>query len=98
MSKELEQKIAALEAEKASLVEQNETLLGENKRVQTELENTQKTVDEVLPIITVNKKKYTVIARQFTHQGKLYRFEDLKKDKALQAELVKLGSGILKEI
>lgn len=95
MSKELEKKIQELEAEKAKLTEANQVLLNENQLVQTELAKAEHTVDAVLPVITVGKSKYTLIAPSFNYQGTLYTFAELKKNQELQQELVKKKSGIL---
>lgn len=88
---ELEQKIADLEAE-------NKTLLDENEKLQKKLEQEEKAADAVLPTITVDKQKYKVLSRKFTFQGKPVTFEELKKDSDLQKKLVESQSGILQKV
>lgn len=88
---ELEQKIADLEAE-------NKTLLDENEKLQKKLEQEEKAADAVLPTITVDKQKFKVLSRKFTFQGKPVTFEELKKDSDLQKKLVESQSGILQKV
>jgi hypothetical protein len=50
---------------------------------------------DALPVITVDKKQYQVLAKQFTFEGKLVKAEDLKTDKDLVKALLKAETGIL---
>ncbi|WP_374949610.1 hypothetical protein [Mucilaginibacter sp.] len=65
------------------------------------LSKAQKVADVAEPTITVDKKDYLVIGGNFTYrrkgttEPKDYTLEDLKADKSLQAELVKIGAGFL---
>lgn len=87
---ELEQKVADLEAE-------NKTLLEENAKIQEQLEASEKEKDEVLPTIKVGKDSYKVLAKSFTFEGKRVTFDELKKDKDLQNALVEKQVGILQK-
>lgn len=49
-------------------------------------------------IITVDKKKYRVVAPKFIHAGKTVTAAELKEDKELQAKLVATNSAILEAV
>jgi hypothetical protein len=87
---ELEEKVAALE-------EENKTLLDENEALQKKLESNEKDMAEALPILTIDKVKYKLLSPRFNYQGKIMTFEDLKADKDLQKELVEKQVGILQK-
>ncbi len=87
-----------LEAKVSELEEENKTLLEENEKLQKKLEEEEKASSTETPVITVDKQKYKVLSRSFTHKGKSIKFEDLKKDSELQKSLVESGSGILQKV
>lgn len=97
MAKELtpEQKIEALEKQLAQVQSESQA-----KDAIIEGQSEQLAAAEIqgagsLPVLTHDKKRYQVLAGQFTVEGKLVKAEDLKTDKSLVETLVKAGSGIL---
>jgi hypothetical protein len=49
-------------------------------------------------VVTVDKKKFKVLAPRFAFQGEVYEAKDLKKNKKLAEELAACGSGVLEAI
>ena len=94
----LKAQLAALEAEKAEWEQKESVFLDVNKDLQEKLVQKDATIDEVLPNITVDKKQYRVLVKQFSYKGESYTYDALKKNKELQKTLVEIGSGILKPL
>lgn len=93
-----EQKIAALEKQLAETLEESRA-----KDSIIETQDEQLKAAEIqgagsLPVLTHDKKRYQVLAGQFTVEGKLVKAEDLKTDKSLVESLLTSGSGILQLI
>ncbi|GAB3334291.1 hypothetical protein GCM10027511_43150 [Hymenobacter humi] len=90
-----EQKIEQLEKQLAAITAESEA-----KDAIIEGQTEQLAAAEIqgagsLPVLTHDKKRYQVLAGQFTVEGKLVKAEDLKTDKSLVESLLKSGSGIL---
>jgi len=91
---EAETKVTTLQGNFNKLEADLEAALGENEELQKALEN--KPAKGALPEISHDGKKYLVMIPSFRHKGATHSADALRKDKALTAELVEMGSSVLK--
>ncbi|WP_299755272.1 hypothetical protein [uncultured Pontibacter sp.] len=93
-----EQQIAAL---KAQLAEQKQLNAEQGKVIEeqhNQLNEIASSDAPAVPVLTIDKKKYQVVIRAFEYKGVKHTVKSLSEDKNLQKELVKISSGVLKEI
>lgn len=89
--------VEELEAMLKAEQEKSASLLDSNKELQTQLEESEKTVSSVVSIVSDGKHKYQLLAKKCQIGDKVYTADDLKKDKEAVAHLVKIGSGLLRK-
>lgn len=89
-------KLAELEAKVEKQTKDLEEVLNENAELQKALE--EKPAANAKPTITHKKVKYQVEIPKFRHNGRIYAHEDLKTNPELIDELIKINSGVLKEV
>lgn len=87
-----------LQAKLAALEQERDAALAVNDDLQKKLEESEKTVDQIMIVVTHKKQKYQVLAKTFQHKGEYYKAEDLKKNAEIVEYLVSKGSGILKAL
>jgi hypothetical protein len=93
--KTAEQKLAEALAElaqvKAENAEQNKVIADQHEQI--------KAAESIAEfgglVVMLDKAQYKVIAPKFSYEGTEYKAEDLKENKDLLKELVKIGAGIL---
>jgi uncharacterized coiled-coil protein SlyX len=78
----------------ATLVEQDSLIADMQSQVETVV--AQKAT--AATVVEIGKTKYEVVVPKFNYKGETYTAADLQEDKKLAAELVKIGSAVLKEI
>lgn len=98
---ELEKENSELSAKAAELTEANYTLeqaLAEQHEQLKEVAEQSAASPVGATSVEVGKKKYEITAKSFSFKGEDYTAEQLAGNPKLAAELVKIESGILKEI
>jgi len=74
-----------------------ETLVSELKEDLASKENQVETIGGT-PTVKVGKETYAIEIQAFTYEGEKYTAADIIKNEKLAAELVKIGSGVLRKI
>lgn len=92
---DLQAEIARLQEERDNAVKERDSALTVNDDLQKKLEETEATVDKVMIVVTHNKKKYKVAAKQFQFGEEVYKAEDLKKNADIVKALIEKKSGLL---
>ncbi|QCR23085.1 hypothetical protein [Pontibacter sp. SGAir0037] len=106
LSKELAEKVSGLEQALASEKEAKAALEAENAELLNTLqaqheklnEVAEKSVTSLSQTVSVDGKEYDVSVQKFNFKGREITAAELLEDGKLQRELLKIGSGVLKEI